>query len=104
MKFRVELTARAQRDLAAIYEYIEADTSAHASRWFNELDRTLLNLERLPERGALVVKHGGTRQLLYRTKPHIYRILYAVKTRPGIVRVLHIRHGVRRSVQLGGHE
>src|SRR5271157_1411624 len=42
MTFRVELTSRAQQDLAAIYEYIHAGSSTHAFRWFNGLEDAIL--------------------------------------------------------------
>ncbi len=44
MAFRVELTRRARRDLAAIYDYIEASSSTQAFRWFNGLNDAILSL------------------------------------------------------------
>src|SRR5271157_587633 len=76
MTFRVELTSRAQRDLAAIYEYIHAGSSTHAFRWFNGLNDAILSLENHPERGKVTRENSRLRQLLYGTKPHRYRIIY----------------------------
>jgi plasmid stabilization system protein ParE len=96
MTFRVELTARAQRDLAAIYEYIHAESSILAFEWFNGLEAAILSLEQRPERGTVTRESLRLRQLLYGNKPHIYRIVYSIRRRSRLVSVLHIRHGARR--------
>ncbi len=93
MTYRVELTLRAQRDLAGIYAYIRADSSGQAALWFNGLERIILSLAEHPERGSPVPDNRRLRQLLYGNKPHLYRILYAVRRSSGIVYVVHIRHG-----------
>src|SRR3974377_1190584 len=64
MAFRVELTARAERDLAAIYEYIQAGSSKQAFLWFNGLEDAILSLEKRPERGRLTRENSRLRQLL----------------------------------------
>jgi len=96
MAFRVELTTRAHRDLAAIYEYIHADSSAQAYRWFNGLEDAILRLENHPKRGTVARENSRLRQLLYGNKPHVYRIIYSVRQRSRLVLVLHIRHAARR--------
>ena len=96
MPFRVELTLRAHRDLAAIYEYIHAGSSLHAFRWFNGLEDAILSLENHPERGSVTRENPRLRHLLYGNKPHLYRIIYSVKKRSELVTVIHIRHGARR--------
>ena len=95
MAFRVELTARAQRDLAAIYDYIHAESSIRAFQWFNGLEDAILSLENHPERGTATRENSRLRQLLYGNKPHLYRIIYSVRKRSGVVSVLHLRHGTR---------
>ena len=52
MEFRVELAERAQRDLAAIYEYIHAESSERAFEWFNGLEAAILSLASQPEPGT----------------------------------------------------
>jgi plasmid stabilization system protein ParE len=95
--YLVRLTDRALRDLEAIYEFIEATTSERAFAWFNELVEAIYSLERLAERGAVVLEHKKLRQLLFGKKPGIYRIIYAMDRRNHAVNVLHIRHGARDS-------
>jgi plasmid stabilization system protein ParE len=53
MAYLVRLTGRALRDLDAIYEFIEADTSGRAHLWFNDLAEAIYSLERFPMRGAV---------------------------------------------------
>ncbi len=99
MAFRVELTARAQRDLAAIYEYIHAGSTKQAFLWFNGLEDAILSLENRPERGRMTRENSRLRQLLYGTKPHTYRIIYSIQRRSQVVLVVHIRHGARRDLR-----
>ena len=95
MAYRVELTARAQRDLAAIYAYIHAGACTQAFEWFNGLEVAILSLEERPERGTATRENSRLRQLLYGNKRNVYRIIYSIRTRPRVVSVLHIRHGAR---------
>lgn len=99
MKFRVELTARAGRDLKLIYHHIHADSSVRASTWFNGLEALVYSLEEYPNRGAITLEGKKLRHLLYGNKPHIYRVIYSVHDRTKKVRVLHIRHGARDAIK-----
>lgn len=96
MAFRVEITARAHRDLVAIYEYIQAGSSEKAFSSFNGLEGAILSLENHPKRGTITREDSRLRQLVYGRKPHGYRIIYSVRQRSRLVSVLHIRHGARR--------
>jgi toxin ParE1/3/4 len=96
MEFLVELTSRAERDLAAIYEYIHAESSDQAFRWFNGLEDTIYSLSSQPERGVCTRENATLRQILYGRKPHVYRVIYRIVRRTGTVQVLHIRHGARK--------
>lgn len=95
MPYRVRLTSRAERDLEAIYEFIQAPTFENAFAWFNELAEAIYSLERFPERGTITTENRSTRQLLFGRKPGVYRIIYAMDKRNRAVNVLHIRHGAR---------
>jgi plasmid stabilization system protein ParE len=88
MEYLVRLTDRALRDMEAIYEFVEADTSEAAFAWFNELSEAISSLERYPERKKF-------RHLLFGKKQATYRIIYAVNKRDAVVNILHIRHGAR---------
>jgi len=101
MTYRVELSARAGRDLRRIYKHIHADDSEAAFAWFNGLERLVYSLDKLPSRGAVTPESKDLRHLLYGNKPHVYRIIYRVHERAKKVRVLHIRHGAREAFQRG---
>ena len=96
MPYEVRLTDRALRDMEAIYDFIEADTSEKA--WFKEFVEAIYSLERFSERGAAVPEARGVRQLLFGMKPGTYRILYTIDKRGRAVHVLHIRHGARMAL------
>lgn len=95
MGFRGELTRRAGLDLAYIYEGIQAEDSKRAADWFNGLEDAIDSLENYPGRGATTPENRKLRQLLYGSRPRIYRIIYRVNGRARKVEVLHIRHGAR---------
>jgi toxin ParE1/3/4 len=95
MSYPVRLTDRAVRDLATIYEFIDAEASERAFAWFNDLAEAIYSLERFPERGTITSENKKTRQLLFGKKPGIYRIIYAMDRRNHVVSILHIRHGAR---------
>jgi toxin ParE1/3/4 len=99
MSYRVEMTQRASRDLEYLYQYIHADSSAAAARWYNGLERAICTLEHFPRRCAVAPEAGKLgrplRHLLYGVRPHIYRVLYEIDEPQKIVPVVTIRHGAR---------
>ncbi len=99
MTYRVELTGRAARDLASLYEEKQAGAIEAAARWFNGLERAVGTLESLPHRcpAAPESAKGGRplRNLLYGKKPHVYRVIFAIYESDKAVKVLTIRHGAR---------
>jgi plasmid stabilization system protein ParE len=99
MVSRVELTAKAKRDLDAILEWLVAQEAGEAGlRWYARLQKEIGSLSALAYRCPLAPENGEfpfeIRQLLYGRRPHQYRILYTVEGETVIV--LHIRHGRRR--------
>ncbi len=100
MAYLVNITARAERDLAAIYEEIDAENSAAAQRWYDGLKRAILDLEGHPYIWPATHEARKLRHILYGRRPHsIYRAIYRVLERRKAVEVLHIRHGARRRFQ-----
>jgi plasmid stabilization system protein ParE len=95
MGYRVEVTARAARDLKILFQYINARYSPQASAWFNELEDVVFSLKEYPNRGKSVPEHRQLRQLIYGNKPHICPIIYKVDGRAKKVVVLHIRYASR---------
>jgi plasmid stabilization system protein ParE len=96
MAYLVNITSRAERDLADLFEKINAEHSDAALRWHRGLKEAILSFEEHPNRCPVTRKNGKLRHLLYGHKPHIYRVIYRVLERQKPVEVLHIRHGARR--------
>jgi len=99
MPYHVELSKRAELDLKNIFEFIHAADSQAAAKWFNGLEKTILSLATLPERGMLIDDDSALRYLLYGNKPHVYRILYRIDEKSATVAIRHIRHGARKPLQ-----
>jgi plasmid stabilization system protein ParE len=99
MTYRVELSARAVRDLRQLYEAIAARHVPAAANRFNGLEAKVAGLSRFPGRGGAVPEDGGSRQLLYGRRPHVYRIIYGIDEDRRVVSVLHIRHGARDAME-----
>ena len=96
MAYLVNVTTRAQRDLAYLYDEINAEHSAAALKWYQGLKEAILSLEEHPNRCPATREDPALRQLLYGHKPHIFRVIYRVLEKRKQVEVLHIRHGARR--------
>jgi toxin ParE1/3/4 len=98
MTYRVELTARADRNLKRIFRYINAESSPQAFAWFNELEAAILSLDRHAKRSPVTAENRAVRHLLFGKKPNVYRVIFAIDERARVVRVLHIRHGARPAI------
>jgi toxin ParE1/3/4 len=98
MSYQVRLTDRAFRDLGAIYDFIEADSSETAFAWFSALAEAISSLERFPERGTVIPEDKKLRHLLFGKSPNTYRTVYAPDKSKSAVDILHIRHGARDSL------
>lgn len=96
MAYLVDLTARAERDLAYLYAEINAEYSDAALKWYLGLKEAILSLEDHPNRCPVTHENANLRHLLYGHKPHVYRVIFRVLERRKRVHVLHIRHGARR--------
>ena len=95
MEYAVDLAARAERDLAELFDEIHADSSQAAVRWYRGLKKAILSLESMPNRCASIVEDPQLRHLLYGRGRGVYRIIYRVLEAERRVEVLHIRHGSR---------
>lgn len=99
MAFLVSLTARAERDLAALYDEIHASDSAAALTWYRGLRKAILSLEEMPQRCPSAREDPKLRNLLYGRRPRVYRVIYRIVERKKRVEVLHIRHGARQPIK-----
>jgi toxin ParE1/3/4 len=95
MVYLVNITVRAERDLANLYNEINAQQSDAALKWYRGLKEAILSLEGHPNRCPVTHENANLRHLLYRHKPHIYRVICRVPEKRKQVELLHIRHGAR---------
>jgi plasmid stabilization system protein ParE len=106
MAFRVEISPRAFNDLDEIAEYIRQRSSfAQSEKWFNGIIAALRSLEHSPHRCQVTEESEElgqeVRVLLYGKRNRRYKVYYSVQeTAPstGTVRVFHVRHWARRSL------
>ena len=96
MAYLVNITARAERDLALLFVAIHAEYSDAALKWYLGLKEAILSLEQAPNRRPTTHENANLRHLLYGHKPHVYRVIYRVIEKRKRVDVLHIRYGARR--------
>jgi plasmid stabilization system protein ParE len=94
MAYAVNLTARAERDLARLYDYIDAANSRAARKWYMGLKRAILSLETFPFRCTATPENKKRRHLLYGHGHNTYRVIYRIIGSEVIV--LHIRHGAQK--------
>jgi toxin ParE1/3/4 len=99
MAYLVNITSRAERDLADLYGEINAEHSDAALEWYRDLKEAILSLEEQPNRCPVTRKSDKLRHLLYGHKPYIYRVIFRVLEKQKHVEVLHIRHGARRKLK-----
>jgi toxin ParE1/3/4 len=99
MAYLVNITSRAQRDLAHLYGEISAEHSDAALKWYRGLKEAILSLEEHPNRCPVTPEKKELRHLLYGHKPHVYRVIFRVLEKQKLVDVLHIRHGARRRLK-----
>lgn len=78
MAYLVSITPRAERDLAHLYEHINSEHSDAALKWYRGLKEAILTLEMYPNRCPVTSESAQLRHLLYRQRPHVYRVIYRV--------------------------
>jgi len=96
MAYVVNITARAERDLALLFAKIHAEHSTAALKWYRGLKASILSLEAQPNQWPATHENAKLRHLLYGHKPDVYRVVYRASEKHKQVDVLHIRHGGRR--------
>jgi len=96
MGYVINITSRAERDLADLYTEINGERSDAARKWYRGLKDAILSLEEQPNRCPVTSESGQLRHLLCGHRRHIYRVIYRVLEKQQCVHILHIRHGARR--------
>ena len=96
MAYVINISARAERDLAALFNVTHAEHSDAAWRGYRGLNQAILRLEEHPNRCPETPENPNFRHLLYGRKPHVYRVIYRIREKRKQVDVPHIRHGARQ--------
>jgi plasmid stabilization system protein ParE len=93
VRYRIEITEPANREIEETENWIAADSSIAAEHWASGLFEALRSLDTMPARCPLAPEdkeHAEEiRQLIYGR----YRVLFTI--RPDRVVILHVRHGAR---------
>ncbi len=92
----VNLTLRAQRDLAQLFEDHNALNSEAASNWYCGLKEAILTLKGQPNRRLFTPESDTLRHLLCGKRPPVCPVIYRVLEKQRRVEVFHIRHGARK--------
>ena len=94
MAFRVELMARAERELDII-------SAQSGSEWFREFEDAILSLEEMPTRCAVSARLStakrAIRQHLCGWGHDVYWVYFSVDGE--FVKVLHLRHTARKPLK-----
>ncbi|WP_433983478.1 type II toxin-antitoxin system RelE/ParE family toxin [Tunturiibacter empetritectus] len=90
---------RAERDLEAIFLYIQAESTPPADKWFRGLVEALESLAHHSQRNPIIAEDRTLRHLLYGNKPHIYRVIYSIDVSNAEVNVVHVRHRARNTFE-----
>lgn len=105
MAYKVKLTATAEADAYAAYEYIQSLSPRSAEKWLRQLFLTIATLEEMPSRCALIAEAQEIgrplRQLLYGKRTGTYRVIFDIQEQSeegARVRVLRIWHGAQDRV------
>jgi toxin ParE1/3/4 len=96
MEYLVKISPRTERDLAHLFQEINADQCEAAFDWYWGLKEAILRLQEHPNRCPVTRKKGDLRHLLFGQRPHVYRVIFRILEKQKYVDVLHVRHGARR--------
>jgi len=101
MMYRVDLTARAERDRDAAFDwYAENYSLDFAARWYDGLTQAIHDLAQHPHRFGFAHENSKfsfeVRELLFGGRRYKHRVLFTIHDDQ--VLVLHIRHSAQRDL------
>jgi plasmid stabilization system protein ParE len=94
VRFSIEVTPHAERDLTAAAAFIATDSPEAAIDWLESVDAVFAGLSQYPARYALAPEATKLGVELRQAVLGEYRILF--RTRGRRVQIIHVRHGKRR--------
>ena len=97
MKFKVIIEPAARDDLEQIRAYIARRSPLNAARWFNAIEKAILELDLMPTSWRVARDSAAFgEEVRQMTFGKTYRVLFAI--RGDAVHVLMVRHGARRDL------
>ena len=88
--YRVVTTRAAERDIAETIEYIARDKRQAAARWADGILNGIEQLERFPERAAVIPESMFSREEYRHLVRGNYRIIFRIEGRKVLIlRVIH---------------
>ncbi len=94
LAYRVDITARAIRNLRRLYLTIDAANAELAHAWFVGLEKAILSLDENPARCPVTPENSALRHLLYGSKTN--KSLRAACRRTGSVERTRLRSSSRK--------
>lgn len=97
MMFEVEISEQADNDLREIYQYIvfELGSPENARRQLARLEKSIMSLEKMPERFRLYEKEPWHSRGLRLFPVDNYMVLYIAEKKTKIVTVIRVMYGGR---------
>lgn len=97
MTFQVKITAPAEQDLRAIYDYIAEDLQSPqiADGWLDRLEKSILSLDRMPERFRQYEKEPWKSHGLRVMPFENYLVFYIPKPEEQTVYIIRVMYGGR---------
>ena len=96
MRYNVELTAEAERDVKEAYAYIAEHGPANPDHWKHDLTAKLETLESFPGRCGLAPETEYRDFPIYQTFYANFRLLFVIEDEN--IFVLTVRHGARQEM------
>lgn len=97
MRFRVVISARAERDLHEIVAYLSGRSALAAERWIEAFEGAVGSLAEMPRRFPRAVEGEGLVFEVRQTMVGPFRVIFSVEGREVVV--LHVRHAARRELE-----
>jgi plasmid stabilization system protein ParE len=104
MAYNVVIHERAKDDIAEAFGYIRKLAPDAAIRWYHRIQADLDSLAEMPERCPMIPECGTLRMelrhLITGKRAGRYRIVFRIIEAEQAVRVLTIRHGAMKALEL----
>jgi len=98
MKYSVEMTPTAERELKSAFRYIHARSPLNAVRWLKKIHQAIDSLEDFPTRCGIARESAHLGETLRQFVFKSHRIIFFVDEPSKTVRILFVRHAKMQAV------